>query len=165
MNQIFEICKPEDPRHDTAIAETARWSLESDSMLTLNRQAIVEFSLSIFGFAEDDENLLLTHAGIRKVERGVATISGYVAHPKRRGEGFGSASLKNLVETAPAYIEGIHTYQAYVNDNGLSQFQALGGRIVGRRQPPVPTGCVHIVEFAPVRDAYQQVRQKLNLLH
>lgn len=150
MKQTFEICRPGDPRHEAAITKTVRWSDEADTMLTLSRQRIIEFGLSIFGFAEDDENLLLTHAGIRKVESGVAIISGYVAHPERRGEGFGAASLRNLVATAPNYIKGVRAYQAYVNEDGLSQFQALGGRVVGKRQPPVPTGCVHIVEFVPV---------------
>lgn len=163
--QIFEIYKPGKTGHDEAIEKLYAWSEESGSMLPLTPGRVIKFPLSILGFSQDNYRPL-THAAITKVEDGVASIGGYIVCPDERGQGLGGASLKNLVAEAPHYIEGIKSFQAYVNPKGLSQFEAQGGKIIGTRQPPVPTGCCHVVEFAPVLlSAIDSAPREFNLLH
>ncbi len=142
----FEQYNSEDMRHQAAIARFGAWSVLSASMLPLSQQRIANFPLSILGFSVD-EDVPLTHAAITRVNEGVAMIGGYVTNPDFRGIGLGLTALQELVTVAPRQLD-IHTFQAYVNEAGLSQFRALGGQVVGRRPPPVFTECWHIVEFS-----------------
>jgi ribosomal protein S18 acetylase RimI-like enzyme len=140
MNIHFE--QFNNDKHDQAVTEVSKWSSESQSMMSLRPAIFPELPYSILAFSESPQKKVLGHVAITSHEPPhISIVGGYVVNPEHRGEGVGLALLEHLIETAKEAIPDIGRCAAIANEQSVSQFMALGGRIVRINEAKYPNLC------------------------
>ncbi len=130
------------------VATISQWSEQSDSVLTIEPDELIEHPYGIIIRHHGDLGLLgyvaikeLSHSGQ------VGQLGSLVINPLSIGNKVATIGVSHLLENASRELPGMKAGFAYGNEKSTPLFEKLGGVVVGDREPPAETGCNKLVDL------------------
>lgn len=146
---IFERTDKNPTYQRGALEQVSRWSSKCSSMKFYEVEELERHPLGVLAFNEE-VNELLGHAAITEIDGQRARLGALVVNKLYQGHGVASALIRHILEVAPEALPEMNEFYAFVHPGSLNSFLENGAQILGKREPPAPTGCNTVVSIKPV---------------